>query len=147
MILTIVGNLTLGNLPAFARTSDAKVFYDSVNQALAPSQKISFGPGCDGRSDYPHISVHVPRTVNVVALTECPGRMVTLVMTLSRKGWWIFRESRTVSKRGFERVLGNVALACKWKKGQAKIEYIVSSVHGDDSGEIARTRLHAFIAC
>ena len=108
---------------------------------------IIFGNGCGGRSDYPHISKHFPGTVNVTALSECPGKEVTVSTTLSRKGWWIFREGRNLTKSGFRRVIVNVALNCKWREGGAPIEYIVESVHYDKDGEFGRTRLRSFLNC
>ena len=102
-------------------------------------EKISFGNSCDGQTDYPHESRHVPLTVNVEALTECPNQEVFITTTISRHGWWIFPETRSVSGQGYQKVDVNVALPCKWKKGQPPILYVVKSFHRDSEGAKALT--------
>ena len=111
------------------------------------NRKISFGRGCDGQTDYPHESKHIPLTVNVEALNECPGREVFITTTISRHGWWIFNETNTVSGKGFGRIKVNVALPCKWKSGQAPILYVVTSHHSDSSGAQQNTETKASIKC
>ena len=121
----------------------------SIQSALASSNLImnpetgallTFSNGCDGRSDFPHISSHVPGTVNVEALTECPGKKVTVSTTLPRKLWWFIDESVTLTKSSFAQVKVNVSMKCKWKLGEKPIKYIVQSIHSDSNGEFGRTR-------
>lgn len=109
--------------------------------------KVILGGGCMGRSDYPHISTHVSRTVNVIAETTCPGRKVSVRTSLSRRGWLFFRETVSVSKSGMSSVRVNVAMKCKWKMGESPIEYVVESVHRDETGASGVTRLHRFLRC
>ena len=110
-------------------------------------EEANLGNGCGGRSDYPHISAHVPNTVNVTASTTCEGVQVSIETTLSRKGWFIFRESVTKKSSGFSKVSVNVSLPCKWRVGNPPIEYIVSSFHKEARGATATTAEHRFIRC
>ena len=110
-------------------------------------KKISFGRGCDGHTDYPHESTHFPLTVNVEALTECPGQEVSITTTISRSRWWIFNEAKSVSAKGFQRVKVNVSLPCKWKIGQPPILYVVISHHSDSKGAQQNTETKARIKC
>ena len=100
----------------------------------ATSEKTSFGINCDGRTDLPHISTHFPNTVNVTAITECPNQEVYITTAISRHGWWIFPETKSVSKKGFQKVSVNVSLPCKWKRGDPSILYVVKSSHRDAAG-------------
>lgn len=109
--------------------------------------KVILGGGCMGRSDYPHISTHVLRTVNVIAETTCSGRKVSVRTSLSRRGWLFFRETVSVSKSGMSSVRVNAAMKCKWKTGETPIEYVVESVHQDETGASGVTRLHRFLKC
>ena len=110
-------------------------------------EKLILGGECWGRSDYPHISTHVPRTVNVIAETVSPGGKVSVRTTLSRHGWLFFRETASGSKSGIGSVRVNVAMKCKWKSGESPIGYVVESVHHDESGASGVTRLHRFLKC
>lgn len=110
-------------------------------------EKVILASECAGRSDYPHISTHVPRTVNVIAETICPGRRVSVRTTLSHRGWLFFRETASDSKSGMGSVRVNVAMKCKWKSGESPIEYVVESVHRDETGASGVTRLHRFLKC
>ena len=103
------------------------------------SKKASFGINCDGRTDLPHVSTHVPNTVNVTAVTECPNQEVYITTSISRHGWWIFPESKSISKKGFQKVVVNVSLPCKWKRGEPPILYVVKSSHRDAAGASAPT--------
>ena len=90
----------------------------------ATSEKVSFGINCDGRTDLPHISTHFPNTVNVTAITECPNQEVYITTAISRHGWWIFPETKSVSKKGFQKVSVNVSMPCKWKRGDLSLIHI-----------------------
>ena len=103
--------------------------------------------GCEGRTDNPHISTHVPGTVNVSASTKCIGSQVTVETSLSRSGWFIFRDSVTKKVSGESQVSVNVSLPCRWKPGKAPIEYVVISNHWESGGASAITRSHGFIKC
>jgi hypothetical protein len=103
------------------------------------SKKASFGISCDGRTDLPHISTHFPNSVNVTAVTECPNQEVYITTSISRHGWWIFPDSKSVSKKGFQKVTINVSLPCKWKRGDPPILCVVKSSHRDAAGASAPT--------
>jgi hypothetical protein len=142
----------ISTLIAFGVT--AVVFSDlnhpQQNLLSSPShfdERVTLGADCFGRSDYPHISTHVPGTVNVMAETSCPGKKVSVRTTLSRRGWLFFRETVSRAKSDQNSVKVSVALKCKWKPGQSPIEYIVESIHQEGSGGSAVTRLHRFLKC
>ncbi len=117
---------------------------NSTTQALAEAASQS---NCFGRTDLPHVSTHFPNTVNVQAVTECPGQSVTIMTTLSRKRWWLFNESKTVTVTSFGKVKANVSLVCKWKSGGSEISYVATSFHSDSHGEFARTRTRVRLKC
>lgn len=81
------------------------------------------------------------------AETICPGREVSVRTTLSRRGWLFLRETVSASKSGISSVRINVAMKCKWKIGGPPIEYVVESVHRDETGASGVTRLHRFLKC
>jgi hypothetical protein len=134
----------LATPPSPASISQQPTFPNVVSRL---NNKISFGRGCDGQTDYPHVSKHVRLTVNVEALTECPGKEVFITTTISRHSWWIFNETKTVSGKGFQKIKVNVALPCKWKSGQAPILYVVTSHHSESSGAQQNTETKASIKC
>ena len=110
-------------------------------------KKVQLDGDCFGRTDFPHISTHVPLTVNVHAVTHCPGKKVTVRTVLLRHSWWIFNEVQRVEKSGFGDVEVNVSLPCKWKKGQRAIEYTAYSYHNDSVMEVAGTKVKKSINC
>ena len=77
--------------------------------------------------------------LNGTAVTECPNQEVYLTTSISRHGWWIFPDSKSVSKKGFQKVMVNVSLPCKWKRGDPPILYVVKSSHRDAAGASAPT--------
>jgi hypothetical protein len=111
------------------------------------SKKRSFGNNCDGRTDLPHVSTHFPNTVNVTAITECPNQEVYITTSISRHGWWIFPETKSISKKGFQKVIVNLALKCKWKIGDPPILYVVKSSHRDAAGASAPTGRSEKLKC
>jgi len=118
-----------------------------ANTSKFSGDAIKFGTGCDGRTDYAHISGHYPGTVNAESLTECPNEEVTVTTSIARHGWWIFPEYDRVTKTAFGKVSVVVALNCKWKKGNPKIRYVVKSNHSDTHGEIANTQTVQYLDC
>jgi|GEM_PF-2090533 len=119
----------------------------AINIIGGLEKKISFGRGCDGQTDNAHESKHVPRTVNVEALTECPKQEVSITTTISRHGWWIFPDTKSVSGQGYQKVEVNVALPCKWRKGQPSILYVVISHHSDSEGQQENTETKSYVNC
>ncbi len=145
--LSIIAVLLLVGVPVSLNTLAGTKSAQEHLAHLSLPRKILLGGECWGRSDYPHISTHVPRTVNVVAETACPGGAVSVRTTLSRPGWFIFRQSVTSIKTGINSVRTNVALQCRWRRGDSPIEYVVKSEHRDDTGAIGFTELHKALKC
>lgn len=144
LILIVIASSSLGSTSPLIVASNQR---GSSNLVGSIDEKISFGHGCDGRTDYPHESSHVLFTVNVEALTECPSQEVSITTTISRPAWWFFSESKSITSRGFERVKVNVSLPCKWKNGQRPITYVVTSHHSNSRGEQAITKTTARLKC
>lgn len=145
--LSLVAGLVLIGIPVTLSSTTSMNATQSYSSSGSLGMKVTLDVGCMGRSDYPHISAHVSRTVNVIAETICPGRKVSVRTTLSRRGWPFFREMASVSKSGMGSVRVNVAMKCKWKTGESPIEYVVESVHRDQTGASGVTRLHRFLKC
>lgn len=130
-----------------------QVASDLIHQTSSGFNRVEFGTRillsgeCSGRSDYPHISTHIPRTVNVIVETVCPGQKVEVRTTISRHRWLIFRDSVSKSKTGLNKVRLSVSMACKWKVGNPLIEYVVESVHSDSTGASGITRARASLKC
>lgn len=102
---------------------------------------------CRGESDYPHFSVHVPGTMNVVARTLCPNQPVWVSIHISKKSFWIFSSHRNITRRGFGKVTANLAMQCNWKKGAPLNVYIITVSHGDSRREYAQTGGVARLKC
>jgi len=144
---SVAAGILLVGLPvALSSNASLNPIQNYTSQARF-GEKLILGGECWGRSDYPHISTHVPRTVNVIAETVCPGGRVSVRTTLSRHGWLFFRQTASDSKTGNGSVRVNVAMNCKWISGEPLVEYVVESVHRDDTGASGVTRLHRFLKC
>lgn len=103
------------------------------------SSVTRLGPECYGKSDYPHLSTHVPGTVNVESRTVCPDQFVTVRVVLYRKGWLFLRHSSSSFKTGTGLVQTNAALPCTWKDGMKRVHYWFTTTHqaaGSYMGEI-----------
>ena len=100
---------------------------------------------CTGKTDYPHISRHVPGTVNVQATVNCPGREVTIVLSLTRvtlKG----NKTSYKSKIGNSKMTINAYLPCTWKSG-VPFRYIASAVYTEASGAHATHVVYKDLYC
>ena len=117
-----------------------------VKQALKYSTVV-LGKDCYGKSDFPHVSSHVPGTVNVVTRTICPGKFVTVQGTLYRKGWFIFRHSRSVYGSGTGKAQINVALPCTWKPGMKAVHYWFAGAHQAAGSYMGATGGQADLFC
>jgi len=146
-VISVMAGFVLIGIPATLSSNANLHATDNYARLASIEEKVILGNECSGRSDYPHISTHVSRTVNVVAETICPGREVSVRTTLSRRGWLFFRETASASKSGMSSVRVNVAMKCKWKTGDSPIEYVVESHHRDQTGASGVTRLHSFLKC
>ena len=109
--------------------------------------RATLSSNCYGYTHYPHKSRHFNTTVNVIAETICNGKFVSVKTTLSRRSWFIFRESVTESASAQDRVKINVALNCKWKVGDPLIEYVAESFHANQFGARVVTRQISLLKC
>jgi hypothetical protein len=112
------------------------------NQVISPKYKVTYLKGvqimkdCTGKTDYPHLSKHVPGTVNVEATIKCPGREVTIDLTLIRKTLKGRKEIHR-SAIGNSKMTINVAMKCTWKRG-VPFRYIARAVYTEASGATAK---------
>jgi hypothetical protein len=110
------------------------------------SQRVNFFGVCFGRSDFPHLSSHVPGTVNAQAYTYCPGQWVTVNSTLTRT--YAGGETMiTRSKKGLGRATVNLAFKCLWKPGQPRIQYALRSTHKLSDGSTGETERKEKLQC
>lgn len=100
---------------------------------------------CTGRTDYPHLSKHVPGTVNVEATIKCPGREVTIVLSLTRV---TLNGNKTSykSKIGNSKMTINASMPCTWKKG-VPYRYIASAIYTEASGAHATHVVYRDLYC
>lgn len=116
---------------------------------LEPSDRLII-EACILTSEKPHISGHVPGTVNVTARTVCKGisagRHLKITITLVRKDGGNTLPI-TKSSTGVGSVVGNIAMPCIWVRKQAEIEYIVTTVHRMSNGKSGTTRNGATLKC
>ena len=108
-------------------------------------QGVKILKDCTGKTDYPHISKHVPGTVNVEATIKCPGREVTIVLSLTRitlKG----NKTSFKSKIGNSKMTINASLPCTWKKG-VPFRYVASAIYAEASGARATHVVYRDLYC
>jgi hypothetical protein len=116
---------------------------------LEPSDRLVI-EACRLTSEEPHISQHVPGTVNVTGRTVCKGisagRNLQVTVTLKR-----LDGGNTVpitrSSRGVGSVVVNVSMPCIWVRNQSEIKYIVKTVHQLSNGKAAVTSNEATLKC
>jgi hypothetical protein len=132
------------------------LFFLSQNRAIAePPVPGDFNDrlvieACVLTSEKPHISQHVPGTVNVTGRTVCKGisagRYLRVTVTLTRKdGGNTTPITKSISGSGT--VVVNVAMPCIWSRKQADIEYIVRTVHKLSNGKTLTTENGALLKC
>jgi hypothetical protein len=110
------------------------------------AERIDFPGNCFGRSDLPHISTHVPGTVNVQAYTYCPKKGVSVKSTLTRT----YAGASTIitkSNKGIGRTSVNLAFKCVWKAGKPLVEYAVDSLHKLSNGASGETHWKRKLKC
>jgi hypothetical protein len=100
---------------------------------------------CTGKTDYPHVSKHFPGTVNVEATIKCPGRDVTIVLTLTRVTLKVNKTSYK-SKVGNSKMTINASMPCTWKKG-VPFRYIASAIYTEASGAHATHVVYKDLYC
>jgi hypothetical protein len=105
---------------------------------------------CILSSEKPHLSAHVPGTMNVTGRTVCKGisagRALQVRVTLYRKDGGNTRPI-TKSSRGTGTVVVNVSMPCIWVRNQSEIEYIVKTTHKLSNGKIRYTENEATLKC
>lgn len=106
--------------------------------------------GCRLTSEKPHLSVHVPGTVNVTGRTVfagiSAGRKIRVTITLTRLDGGN-TPPITVSRSGSKSLTVNVAMPCVWSRNQAEIEYRVRTIHKMSNGKSGVTENGAFLKC
>jgi hypothetical protein len=111
-----------------------------------PSERIAFPGECYGRTDSPHLSMHVQGTVNVLARTYCPNTGVSINSRLIRIYQGIEVE-KTASKNGIGLVTVSISMKCIWKKGNPEIKYRIYSTHRLSNGRSGETKQVASLKC
>jgi len=97
----------------------------------------ALAPGCYGQTDRPHLSTHVPGSVNVVGRTVCSGTVVYIEIRLYRSRWygWQQRGFGSGSQPNFvERNASESAADCSGTH-----DYLGSSYHEASDGRYAYT--------
>lgn len=110
------------------------------------NERLAFPGECYGRSDIPHLSMHVPGTVNVLTRTYCPKTGVSINSRLVQIYQGIEIE-KTASKNGVGLVTLSISMKCIWKKGNPGIEYRIYSRHRLSNGRSGETSRNAFLKC
>ena len=113
---------------------------------IDPTERIAFPGECYGRSDTPHISMHVPGTVNVLTRTFCPKTGVSITSRLVRIYQGIEAE-KIASKNGVGLVTLSISMKCIWKKGNPEIKYRIYSKHRLSNGRSGETQQEASLKC
>lgn len=138
-----VYKILLALLLVFATHSPASAEPPS---GFEPTERIAFPGECYGRTDSPHISMHVPGTVNALARTYCPKTGVSISSRLVRTYQGVMLE-KTVSSKGFGLVTINISMKCIWKKGEPEVKYTIYSKHLLTNGRSGETKQSASLKC
>ncbi len=105
---------------------------------------------CILTSEVPHVSTHVPGTVNVTGRTVCKGisagRHLKVTVTLTRMDGGN-TPPITKSSSGVGTVVVNVAMPCIWSRKQALIKYTITTTHRMSNGKISITKNKADLQC
>ena len=136
------------SLVVFISASTPKIIGENFStKSINLKNRATLSSDCFGYTHYPHKSTHFKTTVNVVSETICDGMVVTVETKLSRKGWFIFRESATNTVSARDKAQVNVSMKCKWKMGKPPIEYIAESWHSNQIGAKAETTQRRLLKC
>ncbi len=107
-------------------------------------EPLVFQYGCYGQTDRPHLSSHVPGTVNVVARTVCPGESVYVQTSLYRDRWYGPQFLDSGSNSGFGSTSTNAAWNCS---GSGTYTYRAYSYHEATVSGWAYTSNSARLTC
>jgi hypothetical protein len=105
---------------------------------------------CVLTSEKPHLSGHVPGTVNVSGRTTCKGisktRVLSVAVTLTRS---INGKNFSISKsaKGVGSVVVYVSMPCIWKSGNPIIKYTITTIHKLSNGKSELTGSKAELKC
>lgn len=97
----------------------------------------ALAPGCYGQTDRPHLSTHVPGSVNVVGRTVCSGQYDYIEIRLYRSRWFGWEQRGYGSGSAWnivERNASESAAACSGTH-----DYLGSSYHEASDGRYAYT--------
>jgi len=126
--------------------AEPPAFFEKNQDQGNKEPSFLFGTPCEGKTDIPHKSTHVPGTVNVQARTTCPGKGVEISTRLTRTYRGV-KVSATKSNHGISVTSVNVSMKCIWKKGMKKIKYEVSSTHRLYDGQVGYTSNYNYLEC
>lgn len=105
---------------------------------------------CILSSEKPHLSRHVPGTVNATARTVCKGisagRVISIRITLIREDGGN-TPPVTKSIRGTGSIIGNVSMRCIWQPRDALLVYTIKTVHKLSNGKTRTTTNDATLKC
>lgn len=141
----LFASLILGSIQAQA-LADPPIDGGSERVPSKLNERINFSIACEGLSDLPHISMHVPGTVNVQARTTCPGKGVEISSRLTRTYRGVATYA-TKSNNGHGQTSVNISMKCIWKKGMKKIKYQIRSTHRLSDGQVGVTYNYNDLEC
>jgi hypothetical protein len=121
-----------GEYPSSAPLNGRSTGGSAITPNLAPS-------GCYGQTDRPHLSTHVPGSVNVVARTVCYGYLDYVTTDLYRSRWygWEWRASGNMT--AYNNAQANAAESAADCDGTH--DYLAQSYHENlDNGSYAYTQ-------
>jgi hypothetical protein len=143
VVATIVTiSAVLAGSPAQAATRDPNPspHVDAPATAELASGAVGtdlLAPGCYGQTDRPHLSIHVPGSVNVVGRTVCSGFVVYIEIRLYRSRWFGW-EQRGFGSGSFPNIVErNAAESAADCAGTH--DYLGSSYHESSDGRSATT--------
>lgn len=126
--------------------ADPPVDTGNQNAIKPPNSKFFFSEICYGQTDYPHLSSHVPGTVNVTARTGCTSGTAYVKTTLTRKGPPSTKHVMK-QKQGKGHVTISVSMKCTWLMGDPEITYVAESLHVAASGARTYTKTTKDLKC
>ena len=105
---------------------------------------------CILSSEKPHLSKHVPGTVNATGRTVCKGisagRFLSIRITLTREDGGN-TPPITKSIQGTGSLIGNVSMRCIWQPRDALLVYRIKTVHKLSNGKTRTTMNNATLKC
>lgn len=105
---------------------------------------------CDHSSEIPHLSEHVPGTMNVSGRTVCRGnskmwKVSVRVTVVRHDGGNTPKITKSASGNG--KAIANVSMPCIWSRKQSKILYTITTVHTVPGGHTYYTENEERLEC